>query len=256
MSRVVIGLAGLPGAGKSAAADRLINTHGFTREKFSGPLKDMVRALGFTEDEIEGELKDKPSDKLTMTAFMDLAEKAPKAFKAIGVEVIDETEVDPIDKLGGRTPPFAFLSFLGILSQAVARGEKDGGATPRLLMQLIGTEWGRAQISPTLWIDLWRSRVDELGPDAQVVVDDCRFSNEVSVVHDVTPFSVVARIARPGTEATNGHVAELQTFKVDVTINNDGTLDELLQKVDSLVIKNVEESPSIMLPSDVEMAAN
>lgn len=60
----VIGLTGLAGSGKSTVADRLVSAHGFRREKFAGPLKDMMRALGLTEAEIEGDRKELPSDAL------------------------------------------------------------------------------------------------------------------------------------------------------------------------------------------------
>lgn len=58
----VIGLTGLAGSGKSTVADHLIRAHGARREKFAGPLKDMMRALGLTEAEIEGGRKELPSD--------------------------------------------------------------------------------------------------------------------------------------------------------------------------------------------------
>jgi hypothetical protein len=255
MPRCIIGLAGLPGAGKSAAADRLIEKHGFERVKFSGPLKDMVRALGFNDREIEGDLKETPSYKLTHTRFTALVKRVPDAFRAIGVDPDHHSDYEPVDLLGGRTAMFAMLSFIGVLTVVVARGEKDGGATPRLLMQMLGTDWAREQIKQTFWTDLWSARVDSLPANVNVVVDDCRFPNEVTAAHAKSPFCVVARISRPGTTALNGHVAELQTFKVDITVENVGTLDDLLHKVDSLVLPVVDESPSLIPPADTEFAS-
>jgi hypothetical protein len=64
MYRVVIGLSGFAGSGKSAVSDYLVNQRGFVRIKFAGPLKDMLRTLGLTEDEIEGHLKKSPCELL------------------------------------------------------------------------------------------------------------------------------------------------------------------------------------------------
>lgn len=64
MSRPVIGLSGLAKSGKSTVADHLVERHGFVRVKFSGPLKDMLRAIGLTERHIEGDLKELPCDLL------------------------------------------------------------------------------------------------------------------------------------------------------------------------------------------------
>lgn len=60
MRAVLIGLTGRAGVGKSTAAHYLNAVHGFTRMRFAGPLKDMLRALGLSERELEGDLKEKP----------------------------------------------------------------------------------------------------------------------------------------------------------------------------------------------------
>jgi hypothetical protein len=58
--RPIIAFTGLARAGKSTAALRLVEAHGFHRVRFAGPLKDMMRALGLTEAEIEGAFKETP----------------------------------------------------------------------------------------------------------------------------------------------------------------------------------------------------
>lgn len=62
--RTLIAFTGLAGSGKSTAAQHLVKTHGFTRLRFAGPLKDMMRALGLTEAEIEGDRKETPCELL------------------------------------------------------------------------------------------------------------------------------------------------------------------------------------------------
>jgi hypothetical protein len=61
MNRLIVGFTGRIGAGKSEAAARL-HRKGFTRTRFAGPLKDMMRVLGMTDDEIEGSRKELPCD--------------------------------------------------------------------------------------------------------------------------------------------------------------------------------------------------
>ena len=62
--RIIIGLMGLLGSGKSEAANHLVLNHGFQRIKFAGPLKNMMRALGLGENEIEGDRKELPCNLL------------------------------------------------------------------------------------------------------------------------------------------------------------------------------------------------
>lgn len=60
MSRLVIAFTGLIGSGKTTAAFRLIEEHGFRRVRFAGPLKDMAYAFGLSYEQIDGKLKEEP----------------------------------------------------------------------------------------------------------------------------------------------------------------------------------------------------
>lgn len=70
---MIIGLAGAACAGKSASAAYLEREYGFTRTRFAGPLKAMLRGYlthigieaGTIERMIEGDLKEKPCDELS-----------------------------------------------------------------------------------------------------------------------------------------------------------------------------------------------
>lgn len=62
--RMLIGLTGLAGSGKSTIASNLVLEHGFRRHRFAGPLKDMLRALGLTDAQIDGEHKEVACEEL------------------------------------------------------------------------------------------------------------------------------------------------------------------------------------------------
>jgi hypothetical protein len=59
-ARFVIAFVGPIGCGKTTAANYLIETFGFHRLRFAGPLKAMLRALGLSEAEVDGDLKQAP----------------------------------------------------------------------------------------------------------------------------------------------------------------------------------------------------
>lgn len=62
--RTIIGFTGLAGSGKTAAARRLIEHHGYVRARFAGPLKDMLWAIGLTRIQLDGDAKDQPCELL------------------------------------------------------------------------------------------------------------------------------------------------------------------------------------------------
>lgn len=56
-----IGLCGPAGAGKSTAAERLVQRWRFNRVRFAGPLKAMMLALGLDPAQVDGDRKEEPS---------------------------------------------------------------------------------------------------------------------------------------------------------------------------------------------------
>lgn len=63
-SRTIIAFTGLAGSGKSTAAAHLVNSRGWQRVRFAGPLKAMMAALGLTPAEIDGDRKEQPCELL------------------------------------------------------------------------------------------------------------------------------------------------------------------------------------------------
>jgi hypothetical protein len=57
MSRIIIGLIGVAGSGKTLVARRIEN-RGFTRMRFAGPMKEMLRVgLRLTDEQLDGDQK-------------------------------------------------------------------------------------------------------------------------------------------------------------------------------------------------------
>lgn len=105
-----------------------------------------------------------------------------------------------------------------------------GGKTPRFAMQSIGTEWGRETIGSNVWVDAWKATI----PAGDVVCEDVRFSNEAAAIKEAGGF--VIRIKRPGCDAAV-HQSEKQAFTTDFTLQNDGSVREIQDKVLDLITR-------------------
>ncbi len=103
----------------------------------------------------------------------------------------------------------------------------------RRLLQRLGTEAGRQTLWDSIWIDAAFANVP---PDAKVVVTDCRFVNEADAIRERG--GLVVRIHRPGVKALNDHASEtsLDAYNFDAHIHNDGTLEDLRQKVNRAIL--------------------
>jgi hypothetical protein len=110
------------------------------------------------------------------------------------------------------------------------------GTTPRYMMQTLGTEWGRKTIHSEIWLLAWKHSVEELGVYGNVVVDDVRFPNELSIVQSM-PGSALWWVERPSVPVAPDVMAHtsqqpLDQFAFDITFVNNGTLKDLYQMVD------------------------
>jgi len=93
-------------------------------------------------------------------------------FEADGFEVLYVRFAAPLYEMHDRV--------LGVLSDlGIPVPKKDGK-----LLQLLGTDWGRAEFGDNIWVNLTRKKIEWFmsgeNPEKRVVIlDDCRFKNEL-----------------------------------------------------------------------------
>lgn len=96
------------------------------------------------------------------------------------------------------------------------------GKSPRQLMQLFGTEFGRNLIHP----DIWQIRAEAaLDSTKNLVLTDCRFDNEATWVRENGGY--VVHITRNNALRVEAHGSESGVSEelIDFKIKNNGTLD-------------------------------
>lgn len=123
------------------------------------------------------------------------------------------------------------------------------GVTSRQLQISLGTEWGRLQVHPDLWANLWRHRAADY---PKPMNDSVRFPNEEIAVRARQGFTIM--VIRPGTHPVAYRWGSLgrwlyrfglmwgvhdsertDRLRPDHVIVNDGTIQDLHRKVDALM---------------------
>lgn len=110
------------------------------------------------------------------------------------------------------------------------------GHTPRHAMQTLGTEWGRNCIGPSIWSNIWLSRVNTmLSNGVPVVTDDCRFDNEMLAAKSAGAY--IIQLTRPDNpnQISPAHESENIPSYYDVIVPNVGGINELTKYVDFLL---------------------
>lgn len=115
------------------------------------------------------------------------------------------------------------------------------GKSPRQLMQLLGTEWGRHLVHHELWLLLAEQNIgNHLSIDqarySGVVVRDVRFENEATWLRKQG--GNVVHILRPEAPSVASHSSEsgLMIHDNDFLLRNEGSLDELYEQVAQLML--------------------
>jgi hypothetical protein len=109
-------------------------------------------------------------------------------------------------------------------------------ATPRQVMQTLGTEWGREAIEEDLWVKTGVKKAQSIiDAGGRVVIDDMRFPNEWAYVYGMDNSMLVA-VHRPGQpKGQSRYEGMLCDFRFDCVLVNDETLEVLHQAVDVMV---------------------
>lgn len=203
---MIIGLVGLIGSGKGTVAE-ILRDQGCQTDSFAAPLKDATAAIfGWPRDMLEGDTEESREYREQVSPFW--AER-------LGIE----------------------------------------NFTPRLALQLLGTEVLRDTFHENIWTDSLERRASTA--TAPVVVSDVRFPNELDVIKRT--HGVVVRVVRGDypewwnyaadanagnkearvmmeTKFAHVHRSEwsLAGSDVDYVIKNNGTIEELRNKVEVL----------------------
>ena len=109
--------------------------------------------------------------------------------------------------------------------------------SPRELMQLLGTEFGRALVDKNIWVTALEKRID---PDKNYVIDDVRFPNEAAMIH--ANGGKVVRVYRPmqEEEAEDSHISEagIDSEQIDYELRNSSCY---VTDLEHTVIKTLED---------------
>lgn len=105
--------------------------------------------------------------------------------------------------------------------------------SPRDSLILIGTIFGRNQIHPDVWVETVFNRYS-LSGNKDLLITDVRFPNEYNSVKKRG--GILIRIERENTYKIE-HESEtsLDTYTFDYVIENNGTLEELIEKVNNIL---------------------
>lgn len=105
---------------------------------------------------------------------------------------------------------------------------KDIPMTVREFLQRLGTDAIRDKLHENTWINALIHEYKPPYPDW--VITDTRFPNELEAVKDK---GVSIWVERPGVKPINNHPSEtsLDGYKFDYTIKNEGSIEELIEKV-------------------------
>lgn len=204
----IIGIVGFIGSGKDTVADYLVNFHGFRRESFANSLKDAVSTVfGWDRELLEGRTKQSREWRETRDEWWS------------------------------------------------KRLKKD--ITPRWVLQYWGTEVVRKGFHDDMWVASLENRLRSSTDD--IVITDCRFPNEIKAIRNAGGRVVRIKrgpepdwfddaksmnrgparnmswaLSKHNIEQLGIHASETAWVgtKFDVTLTNNGTLDELYNQIE------------------------
>jgi hypothetical protein len=253
---VIVGLVGVAGSGKDEVGRILVTHHGFASLALADPMKEICRDIfGWDDDMLWGPsgLRSSPDKRSDVYTCDDCGWYGQKDQLTEG-----PMSVGP-QHLTMRCCPHC--GGVGVVSHPLS---------PRIALQTLGTEWGRA-LYPEIWTALALQRAEKLlkcaswigdvpvpiinvpfpngirKPAPQhihgqrltgVAITDVRFINEARAIraHGGKLVHILRNLENKAQTGIREHVSEMEQATIpdswyDFTIRNDGTLKELTQNV-------------------------
>ncbi len=243
---MIIGISGLAGSGKDTVANFLRSDFNYLSISLADPLKRMCRdAFDFSEEQLWG-----PSEKRNAP---DLRYPRAHSWEEKGHREVSCS-------CCGQTTHLRMIE--DDLFVPDEEETKPCHLTPRFALQRLGTDWGRV-CYPNIWVGItMRTAKRLLGVELLdysnarglfplglkvpqfirgVAIPDVRFQNEIEGIR--AGGGKVIRVVRSGAGlvgATGNHASETEQAGIpdhhfDRVIINDGTLDDLREKVAMMV---------------------
>lgn len=122
-------------------------------------------------------------------------------------------------------------------------------ATPRHILQVVGTDCFRQHIQDDFWIKLGVRRIKEIqeyDPTMNVVVSDCRFLNEVRAIHELD--GKVIRVIRTDLVSTDEHPSEVDLdyySKFDAVFKAKSGEIDVLKMCSDKILKSWEKNATV-----------
>lgn len=257
---MIIGITGLyadsvgnkriAGAGKDAAADRLVEAHKFVRIGLADPLKRICQdVFQFTDEQLWGPSSAREAvDKRYPRGAQEYRDSAENEERSERAALMDDDQESAAQH------------------RRLAEGyAKEGWLSPRVALQTLGTEWGR-WCYPDVWME-YALRVAKrlevgdcyydqksglrtsssfgsaISPHISAVFSDVRFYNEFKLIRKAG--GKLIRIKRDAKQPlpdllNSEHPSETQLITVgddhfDYVIDNNGSLSTLAVRVDRMM---------------------
>lgn len=114
------------------------------------------------------------------------------------------------------------------------------GASPRRMLQTLGTEWGRGTLGDDVWIKHLFRRIADFGTTESFVITDVRFANEAQAIrsrggHIIEIVRPTPLAGVPSEARQHSSEAGIPDDLVDVQIVNDTDVAGLLGRVDKAI---------------------
>ena len=118
--------------------------------------------------------------------------------------------------------------------------------TPRYVLQYFGTELFRVHWNQDIWLKVIEKKINQY---RNIVITDCRFPNEIEMLKKYNAKFIHIHRQMPSwfksyqegndvEEASKLHISEKEWIRTnpDFIINNDGTLDELYENINNILV--------------------
>lgn len=239
--KVIVGLGYVAQSGKDTAADYLANEYNFKKLSFATALKEGIGrgVFGLNDRQLYGDLKEEIDE--FWDKHLEIWELTWKCDGCDGERVDRHKDYQDRWKIGDQEDSRRCTTLVSCFHcDETLISEKRLIVTPRLLLQLGGTEAGREVFGQCIWVEALFRQINN-SEQKFWVIPDVRFPNEAKAILDNGFLYRIDRDLAGASGGTTKHASEVSMdnwTEWSSIIDNNGTFPELYAQVDRLVKEN------------------
>lgn len=104
--------------------------------------------------------------------------------------------------------------------------------SPRQILQKVGTDLFRTHFSSTIWVDIMKTKLENMSANEKIVISDIRFQNEYDLIGSFENSFIIQIERNSQKNSLDTHISENWQFSSNLSIQNNDSKEKFFEEIE------------------------